>query len=112
MNAEELIAAAEGLVDGSKILPGQSWPYAAAVLARQALEVKVREIWATSHTEMLEANTASQLIGLRLSHDADAVGRLKLAWTGLSRTLHNTGHELPPTAEELDRWLAAIRDLK
>jgi len=40
--------------------------------------------------------------------ERDLVGRAAHAWIALTHACHYHPYELPPTAEELDRWLDAV----
>jgi hypothetical protein len=40
--------------------------------------------------------------------DAEVAGRAAHAWDGLTQACHHHPYELPPTAEELSRWLNAV----
>jgi hypothetical protein len=92
-------------------VPPGARPFARAVIIRQALELALGEHWGQHSPPMLTSSTASQLSCLRVRLDTDLVGSLKLAWKGLSRSMHSTGYDHPPSDDELDRYREAIERL-
>jgi hypothetical protein len=40
--------------------------------------------------------------------DHELAGRAAHAWSALTRACHHHPYELPPTAEELNRWFDAV----
>jgi hypothetical protein len=89
-----------------------AWPRAVAVLGRQALEQALDDFWATQVPMMCDVSRHSQLLclGAYLPVD-DVVTGVRVAWHALSRACHHHAYELPPTAEELERWLDAVEAL-
>lgn len=92
-------------------MPPGARPFARAVIIRQALEIALDEHWGLHSPPMLESSTASQLSCLRVRLDTELVGSLKLAWKGLSRSMHSTGYDHPPSDDELNRYRNAIERL-
>jgi hypothetical protein len=92
-------------------MPPAARPFAHAVIIRQALEMALAEHWSLHSPPMLASSTASQLSCLRVRLDTELVGSLKLAWRGLSRSLHSAGYDHPPTEDELSRYRNAIERL-
>jgi hypothetical protein len=82
------------------------WPRAAALLGRQALEEALDEFWSQNAPGMERASTTCQLLCLpAYLPDRQLAGKAAHAWAALTRACHHHPYELPPTAEELDRWL-------
>ena len=78
------------------------WPRAAALLARQALEMAVRQYWGESRAAMSELPHRQQLICLvRLLKPREAAAEAGHAWAALSRACHHHPYELAPGAGEL-----------
>ena len=85
------------------------WPRASALLARQALEGALDRYWAGQGTPLDDCSTRAKLICLCQRHDDRALAaRVAHAWQALSRACHHHPYELPPTARELERWLATV----
>src|ERR1700734_1117080 len=107
MTAEELLAAARRLVERPDAVTDGVWPRAAALLARQALEVAMAAPWAARpHSIGLsECSMRSQLLCLTDCLDKDTATRAAYLFAALSRACHYHSYELAPTATELTRWL-------
>jgi hypothetical protein len=88
------------------------WPRAAALLARNALEMAVDDYWSRRKIPLTSCPTLPQLICLReyLGDDALA-GRVHHAWNALSRACHHHPYELAPTAGELNALLETVGEL-
>jgi hypothetical protein len=85
------------------------WPRAAAMLGRQALEETLDELWSQQAPGLERASTTSQLLCLpALLPDRQLAGRAAHAWAALTHACHHHPYELPPTADELDRWLQVV----
>jgi len=94
---------------------GQGWSRRAAVhLTRQALEQTVRRLLIRhggapdEHTSF----TAQLLVLPELLGDAEMARRVAWTWAALSRASHHHTHELPPTADELQGWIATVDGLQ
>lgn len=88
------------------------WPRAVAVLGRQALEHALDDFWSAEAPLVREVPRHPQLVCLGAYLPAgDVVSGVRAAWSGLSRACHHHVYELPPTAEELVRWLDAVEAL-
>jgi hypothetical protein len=91
--------------------PGASldgiWPRAAALLARQALEAAMAELWAAHRqTAGLPAATLrSQELCLTAYLDPAAASRITYLLAALSHACHYHPYELAPIAAELTSWL-------
>jgi hypothetical protein len=107
MTPQELLDSARDLMQR----PGASldgiWPRASALLARQALETAMAELWAAHRqTAGLSAATMrSQELCLTAYLDPATASRITYLLAALSRACHYHPYELAPTAAELTRWL-------
>jgi len=85
------------------------WPRAVALLGRQALEHGLDDLWRALSPRVRNASRHAQLVCLgAYVRDEALVSGIRHAWHGLSRACHHHAYELPPTAEELGRWLDAV----
>jgi hypothetical protein len=86
-----------------------SWPRAAALLARQALEQGLDDLWGALSPRIREASRHAQLLCLgEFLRDEELVSGTRYAWHGLSRACHHQVYELSPTEAELSTWLDAV----
>lgn len=127
MTAGELAAAARALVHGGGNRaersgePGTTadlrtaadlagvWPRAVALLARQALERGLDDLWGALAPRVRGVSRHAQLVCLgAFVSDAELVSDVRHAWHGLSRACHHQAYELSPTAGELTHWLDAV----
>jgi hypothetical protein len=85
------------------------WPRAAALLARQALEMAPREYWKERLSGMADLPFRPQLVCLRsVMKPASAAVEMGHAWAALSRACHHHPYELAAGGEELAGWLSAV----
>lgn len=92
--------------------PFEFWPRAAALLARQALEQGLDDLWGARAPRVREASRHAQLLCLgAFVPDEELVSGVRHAWHGLSRACHHQQYELAPTAGELGRWLDDVERL-
>ena len=107
MTPDELLAAAKGLMQRPDTLITGIWPRAAALLARQALEAAMAELWASKPqaAEMSRCTMRSQLLCLTACLDPGTASRAAYLFAALSRACHYHSYELAPTAAELTSWL-------
>ena len=113
LTPRELVAHACAVLDEPpKALAGR-WPRAVALLARQALEASLAELWAKRNVKAGWATERAQLLCLpfvlgdrRLAADA------MLAWASLSDACHQHPYDLSPTASELAGWLDTVEELR
>ena len=86
------------------------WARAAATLARQALEthldVVLRDL--APGTQTAPARTRFLCL-LSLHPDPNLAREVAYAWSALSRAIHHHAYELPPTVEELQRWISSVQ---
>jgi hypothetical protein len=88
------------------------WPRAAALLGRQALEGALDRLWMLRAPGVESSSMKAQLLALpfylgeeELAEDAAQ------AWWAFTRATHEDAYELPPTHEELERWLDDVEQL-
>jgi hypothetical protein len=107
MTPPELLAAAKDLMQRPDTLITGTWPRAAALLARQALEVAMGELWASKRQAagMPRSSMRSQLLCLTAYLDPGTASRAAYLHAALSHACHYHPYELPPTAAELTGWL-------
>jgi hypothetical protein len=105
----EVLGMARRLLERASPETAGLWPRAAALLARQALEMTVDEYWMARNIALSSCPTLQQLICLRqYAGDTELAGRMHHAWDALSRACHHHPYELPPSAAELDGWLDTV----
>jgi hypothetical protein len=86
------------------------WPRAAALLARQAIEVAMVEFWMVRAPGLEWCSTHAQLLCLpEYMRDREIAESASLAWNSLSRICHHHPYELLPTAMELRGLLDTAR---
>lgn len=80
-----------------------AWPRAAALLARQALEAAMDQLWAARAPEVAELSARAQLTCLpEYLRDRELAGEVAFTWSVLSDACHAHAYEMGPTAEELE----------
>lgn len=108
----QLLALADGLLRRADPTTAGLWPRASALLALQALELSVLQLWQRRALDLQGCSMRTQLICLRsYLEDARLAARAGHAWSALSRACHHHAYELGPTAGELRSWLAVVGDL-
>jgi hypothetical protein len=107
VTAEELLAAARRLVERPDAATAGVWPRAAALLARQALELALTGLWAARPAArgLDRSSMRSQLLCLTAYLGGDTATRAAYLYAALSRACHYHLYELAPTGTELTRWL-------
>ena len=90
------------------------WPRASALLARQALEAVLADLWNVRAPGLERCPMRAQLLCVEacLPKRGDLAARVRYAWAGLSRACHQHPYELPPTLSELTAWVAVVEDLR
>jgi len=107
--AQDTLATALGLLRKPEARTAGLWPRAAALLARQALEMSLDQYWKAKRPGLELCTTHAQLLCLReYWPDKEEAERIHLAWVALSRACHHHPYELAPTAAELERWFAVV----
>lgn len=108
----DLVAVARLLLARSDRAPDLAagvWPRAAAVLARQALELSLAALWAQRGLDMAGASARAQLLCLdEYLSDPHVVADARFAWWALSRACHHHPYELAPTVAEIEGWLSSV----
>jgi hypothetical protein len=108
----QLVGMARELLTHASPKTAGLWPRAAALLARNALEMAVDDYWARRRIPLTSCPTLAQLICLReYLGDDDLAGRVHHAWNALSRACHQHPYELAPTAAELGALLDTVGEL-
>jgi hypothetical protein len=107
MTPDDLLAAAQGLMQRPDTLITGIWPRAAALLARQALEAAMADLWASQRqtADMSSCTMRSQLLCLTAYLDPGSARRAAYLFAALSHACHYHPYELAPTATELTGWL-------
>ena len=89
------------------------WPRATALLARQALESALEDLWRLRAPGLESCSRRAQLLCLPfyLPGDEELAENTSSAWAGLSWACHEHPYDLPPTSPELLEWLATVERL-
>lgn len=107
-----LVAAARELLAASPAAAVGVWPRAAALLARQGLELSLRRYWERRAPGLERTSMRCQLLSLpAFIPDRPLTERASHAWWALSRATHHHEYELPPTHAELELWLRDAWDV-
>jgi hypothetical protein len=103
----------QALDKGSHLAYAGVWPRAAALLARQALELAMAALWAArpQAAGLAGCSMRSQLLCLTAYLDQHTATRTAYLSAALSRACQHHSYELAPTAAELARWLTEAADL-
>jgi hypothetical protein len=107
MTPHELLAAAKALMQRPDAPAAGIWPRAAALLARQAIEVAMAELWASQRqaADLSGSSMRSQVLCLTAYLDRGTASRAAYLLAALSEACHYHPYELAPTAAELVGWL-------
>jgi hypothetical protein len=113
MTPKELFAAARRLIERPDATTAGLWPRAAALLARQALELAMSALWAANPQAagLSGSSMRSQMLCLTAYLDQDTATRADYLYAALSRACHYHSYELAPTATELTSWLNEAANL-
>lgn len=109
MKPEQLLAQARSLV--SHHTPGTAglWPRAAALLARQAIEAAMDQLWKARAPGCAELSARAQLTCLpEYLREPALAGEVAFAWIALSEACHVRAYEMGPTAEELEARFVVV----
>jgi len=89
------------------------WPRATALLARQALEAALDDLWSLRAPGVEQCSVHAQLLCLPyyLGSDDTLAEGVSYTWAGLSHAVHHHPYELPPTSAELLEWLTTVEQL-
>jgi hypothetical protein len=108
-----LVGVARDLLERADPMTAGIWPRASALLARQALEAALDDLWRLRAPGLERCSTRAQLLCLPfyLPGGEELAERVCYAWAGLSAACHQHPYELPPTSPELLGWLATVEQL-
>jgi hypothetical protein len=84
----------------------RTWPRAAALLARQGIELAVGSLLGQRWPGAENAPFRAQLVCLQQVVGSEAAVRAGWCWVELSRACHHHPYELAPTTAELKAWIA------
>jgi hypothetical protein len=109
VTAADLTRAARRLVEGPDPGTRGLWPRAALLVTRQALELALDRLWQRREPGLESCSARAQFLCLGpYLGDAALAREAHAAWQSMSRGCHYRPYELPPTAEELTRWLDVV----
>ena len=113
LDQSSLVTVARDLLERADPMTAGIWPRATALLARQALEIALDDLWRLRAPGLEQCSARAQLLCLPfyLSGDHELAARVSYSWSGLSRACHHHPYELSPTSSELLGWLAAVEQL-
>ena len=113
MTPDELLTAARQIIRRPDAATAGVWPRAAALLARQALELAMAGLWdgRPQAAGLSDCTMRSQMLCLTAYLDQDTATRAAYVSAALSRACHYHPYELAPTAAELTRWLTETAEL-
>lgn len=105
---EELVSLARGLLERPDVVPSLR-VRSAALLARQALEKLLAEVWRTRAPGTEDISFRAQLICLPdYLRDEELARRITLAFWALSQACHHHAYELSPDPSELRHWIDVV----
>jgi len=111
-DAHALVSAARDLIRDDDTTTAGLWPRAAALLARQGLELAMARLWDVTAPGLERTSTRCQLLCVGdMLNDRPLGGRATLTWNALSGACHHRVYELPPTASELNLALETVWDV-
>lgn len=112
LSPSALVDAARDLVRRPTTGTAGLWPRAAALLARQALEEALDDLWSKRAPGLERANGRAQLLCLpEYLGDPKLAWEIVFTWSALSNACHHHAYELAPTAAELERRIDAVSRL-
>jgi hypothetical protein len=92
------------------------WPRAVALLARQALETAVEDVWEVVAPHSQRVSMRARLLCFEEFLPAGLAGEVAYTWTALSNAVHFHPYELAPTGVEIEQLLdltaAAVESLE
>jgi hypothetical protein len=112
VDQSKLIGAARDLLERPDPTTAGIWPRASALLARQAVESALDELWLRRAKGLELCSAKAQLLCLPVYlGDPEFAGHVSYTWVGLSRACHQHPYELPPTSAELLDWIGTVEQL-
>lgn len=113
LTAKQLLAHAYAVLEDPPDALAGRWPRATAILARQALEASLSELWTKREVRIGWASERSQLLCLpQVLENRALAADATLAWNALSEACHQHPYDLSPTADELAGWLEIVDELR
>jgi len=104
-----LVSAARDLVRADNPKLAGLWPRAAALLARQGLELAMARLWQGIAPGLEWTSIRCQLLCVgQMLNDRELGGRVSATWNTLSEACHERAYSLPPTAAELRGALETV----
>jgi hypothetical protein len=107
----ELLDAARNLLGWEEPETAGLWPRAAALLARQALEEALDEMWRQRAPGVEGCSMTAQLLCLGSFLGEQVAEATSYVWWALTRATHHHPYELSPTADELQVWLEQVEEI-
>ena len=109
VDAHGLTSAARDLLRIDTAATAGLWPRAASLLARQALELGLEQLYRVVAPGLEDTSMRCQLLcaGTMLN-DRRLGGRVAATWNVLSDGCHHRAYELPPTSSELNAALETV----
>lgn len=110
--SQEILGLAEVIADDPPRGLGGVWPRVSAILARQALEAALGELWSRSGVGGLaQISMKAQLICLGTYVDDSVAEDAAYLWSALSQACHHHPYDLSPTAGEMKALLVQSKEL-
>ena len=111
-DAHALVSAARDLIRNDDAKTAGLWPRAAALLARQGLEIAMARLWQVTAPGLERTSTRCQLLCVgEMLNDRGLGGRATVTWYALSDACHHRVYALAPTAAELNAALETVWEL-
>lgn len=114
MTPSELLTEARAVISREDSALVGSWARVSTLLTRQALEEVLDAFWARggpAFATLEGATTATQLACLPEFVDPVLARQTSFVWAALSNACHYHAYDLPPSASELDDWIADVERL-
>jgi hypothetical protein len=111
LGGPQLITTTRDLLERPDPMTAGIWPRASALLARQALEAALDDLWRRRAPGLEKCSMRAQLLCLPLYVPEELAERVASTWAGLSRACHQHPYELPPISSELLAWIAIVEEL-
>jgi hypothetical protein len=105
-----ILDGAQSLVESTDWSSAFWWCRGAALLARQALELSLKQFWEMHQPGMELASVRAQFLALHdVKVDRRTIADGHIAWDLLTRACHHHPYELSPAQEEIVDWIATVR---
>lgn len=108
-----LVTVARDLLERADPMTAGIWPRATSLLARQALEAALDDLWRLRAPGLEQCSARAQLLCLPayLPGNEELAERVSYTWAGLSQACHHHPYELSPTSSELLGWISTVEQL-